>query len=242
VQVGVPAPYGISYRSLIPKSDQCTNLLAPVCMSATHIAYGSIRMEPVYMIMGQACATAGAIAIDDGVEVQKVPYPKLHDSLLADKQLIEWKGAPKASAGDGNVPSSKLAGIVVDDSKAKLTGEWARGSFAGIDEGYRHDQNEGKGQKSARFEIPIPKDGSYEVRIAYTANPNRATNVPVTVESADGKRMVKINQKLTPPIDRFFVSVGEYRFTANKPAIVIIENAGTDGYVIIDAVQLLPTK
>jgi len=93
IEVGVSGPYGISYRSLVPKAAECTNLLVPVCMSASHIAYGSVRMEPVYMILGQACGAAAGLAIDENVEVQKLPYAKLRAKLLADKQLLEWTGA-----------------------------------------------------------------------------------------------------------------------------------------------------
>ena len=83
-------PYPISYRSLVPKQRQCENLLVPVCLAASHIAYGSIRMEPVFMILGQSCATAAAIAIDDDVPVQKVDYPRLRQRLLADQQVLAW--------------------------------------------------------------------------------------------------------------------------------------------------------
>ena len=237
VQVPVRGVYGISYRSLVPKPAECTNLLVPVCMSATHIAYGSIRMEPVYMIMGQACGTAAAIAVDDKLDVQNVPYPKLRERLVADKQLVEWKLADAGRAE--NVRSADLPGIVVDESKAKLTGEWARGAFAGIDEGYLHDQNDGKGQKSARFEIKVPREGRYEVRLAYVANPNRATNVPVSVESAEGTKTVIVDQRKAPPIEKMFVSLGEYEFAAGRPGAVVVSNRGTNGYVIIDAVQVV---
>jgi len=93
VQVHGFSPYPISYRSIIPKASECENLLVPVCLSATHIAYGSIRMEPVFMILGQSAATAGAIALDSGESVQKVQYPKLRERLLADKQILEWRRA-----------------------------------------------------------------------------------------------------------------------------------------------------
>ncbi len=86
----VKAPYRISYRSVVPTESQCTNLLVPVCLSSTHVAYGSIRMEPVFMILGQSCATAAAQAIDSGTSVQKVDYTKLRDRLIADKQVLEW--------------------------------------------------------------------------------------------------------------------------------------------------------
>jgi hypothetical protein len=91
VQVPPMKPYPISYRALIPKAGECENLFVPVCLSASHIAYGSIRMEPVFMIMGQSAASAASIAIDDKVPVQKVEYAKLRERLLADKQVLEWK-------------------------------------------------------------------------------------------------------------------------------------------------------
>src|SRR5207244_5579633 len=90
VQVGGFPPYPIAYRSLAPKAAECTNLLVPVCLSASHIAYGSIRMEPVFFVLGQSAATAAALAIDAGVDVQKVSYPKLRARLLADKQVLDW--------------------------------------------------------------------------------------------------------------------------------------------------------
>jgi len=90
VQVRVPKPYPISYRSLVPKESQCSNVLVPVCLSSSHIAYGSIRMEPVFMILGQSAGTAASIAIDSGVSVQKVDYAKLKSRLLDDRQILTW--------------------------------------------------------------------------------------------------------------------------------------------------------
>lgn len=89
VEVGGFKPYPISYRSIIPKADECENLLVPVCLSSSHIAYGSIRMEPVFMILGQSAATAAAIAIDDDVAVGKAPYGKLRARLREDRQVLQ---------------------------------------------------------------------------------------------------------------------------------------------------------
>ncbi len=93
VQVGGLQPYPISYRAIVPKAAECENLLAPICLSATHIAYGSIRMEPVFMILGQSAATAAVLAIDGSSPLQKVGYDKLRVRLLADKQILEWHTA-----------------------------------------------------------------------------------------------------------------------------------------------------
>lgn len=90
VEVHVSSPYPISFRSIVPKAAECENLLVPICLSATHIAYGSIRMEPVFMILGQSAATAAALAMNEKTAVQNVNYKKLQSLLLADKQVLEW--------------------------------------------------------------------------------------------------------------------------------------------------------
>ena len=89
VEVKVPKPYPIAYRSVVPREAEASNLLVPVCLSSSHIAYGSIRMEPVFMVLGQSCATAASMAIDAGVPVQKVDYARLRVRLLDDKQVLE---------------------------------------------------------------------------------------------------------------------------------------------------------
>jgi hypothetical protein len=91
VQVAGFPPYPVSYRSIVPKAGQCRNLLVPVCLSATHIAYGSIRMEPVFMILGQSAATAAVMAMERDLTVQEVNYAQLRERLLQDKQVLEWK-------------------------------------------------------------------------------------------------------------------------------------------------------
>ena len=89
VQARVSHPYPISYRSIVPRKVECENLLVPVCLSATHIAFGSIRMEPGFMVLGQSAATAACLAISSGVAVQEVDYVLLRDQLLKDKQILE---------------------------------------------------------------------------------------------------------------------------------------------------------
>ena len=83
-------PYSISYDAITPKESECKNLLVPVCISSSHIAYGSIRMEPVFMILGQSAATAAVMAIDEKVSVQKLSYEKLKSTLLKDKQRLTF--------------------------------------------------------------------------------------------------------------------------------------------------------
>jgi hypothetical protein len=89
IGVPTPAPYRVSYRSLVPKRDQVANLLVPVCVSSSHIAFGSIRMEPVFMILGQSAATAAVLALEGDLPVQEVPYSTLRERLLRDGQILE---------------------------------------------------------------------------------------------------------------------------------------------------------
>jgi hypothetical protein len=89
IQINPGGPYPISYGAVVPKASECTNLLVPVCVSSSHIAYGSIRMEPVFLILGQSAATSAVFAINDDINVQDVDYSKLRARLLADGQVLE---------------------------------------------------------------------------------------------------------------------------------------------------------
>ena len=95
IQIRVSTPYPIGYDAITPLAEECTNLLVSVCLSATHTAYGSIRMEPVLMMLGQSAATAAAQALEQKTTVQKIDRTKLRDRLLADRQLLAW---PRASS------------------------------------------------------------------------------------------------------------------------------------------------
>ncbi|MDF1812278.1 MAG: FAD-dependent oxidoreductase [Verrucomicrobiales bacterium] len=229
-------PYKIAYGSLVPKKDQCQNLLVPVCVSSSHIAFGSIRMEPVFMILGQSAATAAAHAIDAGVAVQDIDYAKLQQRLIADGQVLEYVAT---SSGNGIAPD-KLKGIVLDDSKAKFEGSWmnsaSHSKYIGF--GYAHDKAAKDGNASATFTIKVPKPGWYEVRLAYTPNNNRASNVPVTVRHIEGENVVTVDEKKPPEIDGMFEFLGSYEF--DEEAVLKVTNKGTNGYVVIDGVQLLP--
>jgi hypothetical protein len=90
VQVRVPAPYGISYRALLPVREQAENLLVPVGVSSTHVAFGSIRMEPVFMVLAESAVIAGALALERGVALHDVPYAELRERLVAAGQVLAW--------------------------------------------------------------------------------------------------------------------------------------------------------
>ena len=233
VQVAPAGPYAIPYRAITPKAADCTNVLVPVAFSASHIAYGSARMEPVFMVLGHSAALAACQSIDENVSVQAIDYPKLRARLLKSGQILE----PPPRAG-----AVKLPGIVVDDADGaavQVEGPWQRSSaiegFVGA--GYLHDANAEKGRCTIRFTIPVKQPGLYDVRFVYTSHANRATNVPVKVTVGGATFGTSLNQRRPPPIDGKVASIGEFRVRNAAPIVVEVSNAGTDGHVVVDAIQ-----
>jgi len=239
IGVSAKGPYQISYKSLVPRKEECTNLLVPVCISSSHIAFGSIRMEPVFMILGHSAATAAALAIKGNKAVQDVPYESLKEQLLKEGQVLEYSGAIRPRSG---LPLDEAKGVTLDDSKLAAPHPWSSSaSTPGYFEyGYLHDGNQDKGSADLDYVLKAQKGGSHEVRISYTKNNNRASNVPVTVTASFGSKTIKVNQKKAPGVDGTWHSLGKFNLKAGETVKVTIATKGTDGYVIADAVQLLP--
>lgn len=232
VQVGVAGPYPVSYRSIVPKAEHAENLLVPVCLAASHIAYGSIRMEPVFMAMGQSAATAAAFAIDAKTTVQKVDYAALRERLLKDGQILVWTGPARRAAE----PPPKLDGLVLDDEEGQKIGEWTPGALGGsrrVGTGYIHDGNEHKGSCSVRWTPEIPEAGEYELVLHFSPNANRATNIPVSIEVAGKTVAATVNQRDSKGSE----PLGTFKLSAGKSVTVTVSNAGTNGYVVVDGLQ-----
>lgn len=232
VQIGVPQPFGVSYRSIVPYESQCANLLVPVCLSASHIAYGSIRMEPVFMILAQSAATAAHLAIAAGSAVQQVPVAALQARLRADGQLLTW---PLTAPGEIIVDSSTSAGVT-------RAGVWLKSTsvagYHGPD--YEHDDNTGKGVNRLRFTPTIPATGSYQVFLRWTSHANRASNVPVDVCAGGTVTTRTVDQRTG---GGQWVSLGTFTLPAGYApagASVLIRTEATDGYVVADAARFVP--
>ncbi len=140
-----------------------------------------------------------------------------------------------------NVDPRKLPGLVIDASQAEQIGSWATSTYAEpyVLDGYLHDGDDGKGEKSIRFVPDLPRAGKYEVRLSYVPFKNRASNTPVTITTPAGSKTVRINQQQAPEIDRLFHSLGTFDLPAGRQTLVVVETAGTDGYVVVDALQLI---
>jgi hypothetical protein len=235
-QVGVQ-PYCIPYRSLLPQKGECSNLLVPVCCSASHVAYGTIRMEPVYMILGQASGVAAVLAVDGKSAVQDVVVSRLQDKLRTQKAVLSPLGLERKVRG---IAPETLPGVVVDDAQAVKKGRWLPSTaiepFVGT--GYLHDNHAGQGEASIRFVPYLPREGRYEVRLFYPGHANRATNALVIVHAAGGEKALRINQKQRPMGGA--VILGVFHFKAGQNGWVEIRDDGADGFVVADAVQFLP--
>jgi hypothetical protein len=170
-------------------------------------------------------------ALEARIKVAKAAVPK-DSSAVA--ELTTTPGKPVAVAD--------LPGIVVDDSKAKKIGEWKHSQYSKsyIGDGYLHDENANKGEKTLTFVPEIRRAGKYEVRLAYVSSKNRADSVPVTVFHANGEQTIQVNEQQTPPIDGRFISLGQFQFEKNGEGYVLVSNHGTSGHVIADAVQFVP--
>lgn len=225
-------PYQIPYRSLTPKEDECVNLLVPVCFSASHIAYCSMRMEPVYMAMGQASGLAAVQATKNKVPVQKIDVAVLRGRLKEQGAVLELN-IP------GAIMAEELPGVVVDDADADFVGDWTHSGYgAPVNLSSSHDGGLGQGEKSATFRLMVPKAGNYELRFFYSAASNRASNAKITILRGERSSTMEVDQRKLAA----FASLGTSKFLASEEIVVRITNKDADGIVSVDAVQLLPVK
>jgi len=154
------------------------------------------------------------------------------------KRLKQRHDQGNASVAAASTP---VGGVLVDSAQARRVGDWmlsqSQKPFFG--DGYLHDRDAGKGEKTLTFQPELPAPGRYEVRLAYTAGANRADRVPITVFHADGETVAYVNQQQPPGVDGRFVALGIYRFEASGFSHVLVSNEGTRGHVIADAVQFV---
>jgi hypothetical protein len=237
-------PYHIPYRAIVPKAGECDNLLVPVALSCTHVAISSIRVEPTWMILGQSAGIAAALTAKQNVTVQTLPYSALRARLLAQNQVLDLPvlpDLPPKTATPVSIDPKSLPGIVLDDSQAELKGAWSRSSNfkPHIGTGYLHDDRRGDGQSIATFRFKVPASGRYDLRMAYSAHETRATKLPLTVQSGGRKTEMTVDQTQRLPAGQVFRGLGTIELTRDVETTITLSNTGTDGFVILDALQLL---
>jgi len=230
VQIGGFPPYPISYRALVPKAEECRNLLVPVCLSASHIAYGSIRMEPVFMELGQSSAIAAAMAVDHHISVQDVDAAAVRDTLRND---------PLA---DGSTPE-----ILVDNDDTTgvtVEGEWTREKHDSYGFSRLTDDHKDKDHSFRRvsFNIPVTASGTYTLYMYVPKVRNGSSTTNITV-SAGGKvtetDIPTGKLRVEGQTSGEWMECGQYPLEAGKDNYVTISNKGADGVIVADAVLLI---
>lgn len=241
--------YHVPYRSILPKPKQCTNLLVPVALSCTHVGISSLRIEATWMTIGQSAGIAAAMAADRRASVQELPYPQLRKRLVAQGQILKLPDVSTLPSAPRTIAPKTLPGIVLDNVSARLTGEWAHSTrfkphigSGYIFSGTADNKATGDGTAAATFRINAPKSGEYQLLMSYSAHESRATNVPVTVISGSQKSEFTVDQTKPLPPGQQFTPIGNVRLEGGGETIIIINNRATTGFVIVDAVQLLPKE
>ena len=232
VEIGGFDPYPISYKSVIPKAAEGKNLLVPVCLSASHIAYGSIRMEPVFMVLAQSSAVAASLAIDTKKSVQDVNINQL-------KQILKTNPRADNSVPDIWVDNEDTANIVVK-------GAWGLGKKGGYGPSFLVDSSNSATPKSVRFIPDIKKAGIYHVYTYFQKPENGAAQTHINVSDGNQDKEVIINKSDIQVIGQTageWISLGKYALPKGKKAYVEISTKGANGTVVIaDAVLFVEEK
>ena len=239
-QIELKDPGQISYESIVPRREECANLLVPVCSSVSHVVSNSVRTEPSLMIAGQSAGLAAVLAVEKEISVQDISYSTLRKQLVEQGQVLGIDTLNRISRGEG-VSTDSLGGVVVDGSTVELVGEWVESTslrpFVG--DSYFHDGNGGKGMRSAKFPFVAPKNGLHEIKVSFSSFGNRAGNLKYNVKHDGGLTKVLVDQRKPQPIDQLWFSLGSFNFSKGEQYHVSLNNENTEGYVVVDAIQVI---
>lgn len=240
--------YHVPYRSIVPKPQQCSNILVPVALSCTHVGISSLRIEGTWMIIGQSAGIAAALAADQNIAVQDVPYPLLRDRLLAQQQVLELPEIIETPPEASGIKPETLPGIVLDDRDAQFQGEWSHSTNfkPHIGSGYRFTgmpgyKVGGDDQASATFAFKAEKSGEYQLLISYSAHETRAKSVPIRVVSGKNESTFVVDQTLPLPPGQAFRQIGKVHLESQTETTITLTDKDTEGFVIVDAIQLIPS-
>lgn len=240
-------PYHIPYRCIVPSATDCSNLLVPVALSATHVAYSSVRVEPTWMTIGQSAGIAAALAARQDISVQALNYTSLRERLLAQNVVLELPTLPAPlpkGSGTVSIDPSSLPGLVLDDAQASLSGDWEHSTNfkPHIGTGYIHDGQRSDGLSQAIFHLVAPASGEFEVRMSYSAHATRTKRLPVTLSDGKTQQSIIVDQTIPIPPGEYFRTIGKVSLRNGASYTLTIRNKDTAGFAIVDAIQLLPVK
>lgn len=205
---------------------------------------GEYKIKLLHSHKGSDCGYPGLELLPDGtfVATTYIKYregPELNSVVSTRFVLAETDTAEKTTAAAPVV--RKAAGIVLDDKEAEFTGAWKTGEKLTplVGSSYRHDDRAKKAPALARFTPDIPADGRYEVRLLYVSASNRASKAAVTIRGAEGEKTVALNQREPCLEEGIPHALGVFAFAKGKTGTIEISNAGADGYVVVDGLQLV---
>jgi hypothetical protein len=233
VEVGGFGPFPIAYRAITPKQEEATNLLVPVCLSASHIAYGSIRMEPVFMVLAQTAAIAANLAIDrqEGI-VQKIS---------AEEIMTEFRNNPLA---DGSQPE-----IMIDNNTENIivTGDWKTeiDSWKAYGADYYSDDSKGRTFKSVKYVPEILQEGNYDVYLFFPKINDVSSHTIVTIYDGSKPQDIIVTTAdiiVEGQTSGEWVNIGNFHLPAGKTNYIEITNKKADGVITADALLLIPDR
>lgn len=230
--ISIPvAPYEIPYRSLLPKYEECSNLIVPVCMSASHVAYASVRMEPQYMIMGQAAGVAAAMAARENRPVHRINIGELQERLLQRGQVLSLK---ENIYGAFDYDDE----IIIDNNMNRFTEK--SGTWHGIETepGGRYQMNYARNdgrQGTFSFKPWLENAGVYELSIWHPSEKSFSDAVRILINHQNGIAEKFVDQRKN---GGEWMILGRYEFQSGYQKVLTVVSEGPDGTVVADAIKL----
>lgn len=223
VEVGGFPPYPISYRAIVPFEDECANLVVPVCLSASHIAYGSIRMEPVFMVLGQSAAIAASLAVDRQCAVQDISGQEIRTIMDKDPYL------------DGTAPD-----VIIDDNDVNSFGPGWEKTGKGYGPGSMVLSSE-KARENVKYVFEVPEPGKYDVYSYYSRTEDADGKLLFNVSDGEQQYPVEVdagNIVIEGQTSGKWIFLGTYSFSADGGYVEFVTGHAT-GNVYADAVQVI---
>ena len=238
VEIGGFGPYPISYRAIIPKKAECANLYVPVCLSASHIAYGSIRMEPVFMVLAQSAAIAACMAIDQKQTVHEVDIKKLQAHLEKDPLM------------DGSIPdilvdNDDMSAVIIDGKWNRLTSEMELGYIGNYGPSMLMADTGNARVNQVIFMPLIPEEGHYNIYSYFVKTAKTSGKTNITVHDGKTNRSIIINKAdiaIEGQTSGEWVYLGKFLLPKGRGSTVIITDKGADGNIVADAVLMVHQK